>query len=160
MKYVTRALLMLVILTGARSGNALGGIDFKKCIRTVPAERIKGSVQHRVPLPSQAITIPGQMKGLHDEFVFPSSRKQSVLSDRVLTVFLRKSGAVSNTDGRIQQHMVFVPVFGTGAASRDILVIWQRGHWLIRWKARLKPLTIVPIYWSSAWWWCGYGRAT
>jgi hypothetical protein len=71
------------------------------------------------------------MKGLHDEFVFPSSKKQSVLSDRVLTVFLRKSGAVSNTDGWIQQHMVFVPVFGTGAASRDILVIWQRGHWLI-----------------------------
>ena len=102
---VTRALLLLLILTGARSGEARGmrwkEIDFNGGIWTVPAERMKGRVQHRVPLPSQAIAVLEQMKGLHDEFVFPSPRKQNVLSDMVLTVFLRKSGAVSDTAGRI-----------------------------------------------------------
>jgi len=102
---VTRALLLMVILTGARSGEARGmrweEIDFKRCIWTVPAERMKGNVQHRVPLSSQAVSVLEKMKGLHEEFVFPSPRKKSVLSDMVLTVFLRKSGAVSDTDERI-----------------------------------------------------------
>lgn len=101
---VTRALLLLLILTGARSGEVRGmrwkEIDFNGGIWTVPAERMKGSVQHRVPLSSQAIAVLVQMKGLHDEFVFPSPRKQNVLSDMVLTVFLRKSGAASDTAGR------------------------------------------------------------
>lgn len=101
---VTRALLLIVILTGARSGEARGmrwnEIDFDNSIWTVPPERMKGGGQHRVPLPIQAVAIIEKMRGLHEELVFPSPRKQIILSDMVLTTFLRKTGAVSDTAGR------------------------------------------------------------
>jgi len=102
---VTRALLLTVILTGARSGEARGmrweEIDFKNGIWTVPPERMKGKLQHRVPLSQQAVAIIKKMQGLHDELVFPSPRKQIILSDMVLTTFLRKTGAVSDIPGRV-----------------------------------------------------------
>ncbi|ENZ5049240.1 tyrosine-type recombinase/integrase, partial [Escherichia coli] len=91
---VTRALLLMVILTATRSGEARGmrwaEIDFHKRIWTIPAERMKARIQHRVPLSRQAIHILENIRGLHDELVFPSPRKQQILSDMVLTSFLRK----------------------------------------------------------------------
>ncbi len=102
---VTRALLLIVILTSARSGEARGmcwsEIDFDKRIWTVPPERMKAGLPHRVPLSLQAITVLEQMRGLHEQLVFPSPRKQIVLSDMVLTTFLRKTDAVSDTPGRV-----------------------------------------------------------
>lgn len=102
---VTRALLLIVILTGVRSGEARGmtwnEVDLRKRIWTLPPERMKAGVQHRVPLSLQAIAVLEKMQGLHDELVFPSPRKQIVLSDMVLTAFLRKTGAVSDTPGRV-----------------------------------------------------------
>lgn len=41
------------------------------------------------------------MNGLHDDLVFLSPRKQTVLSDMVLTAFLRRTSAPSDTPGRI-----------------------------------------------------------
>lgn len=77
---VTRALLLIVILTACRSGEARfmrwEEIDFKKKVWTVPADRMKAGVLHRVPLSDQAIAILEGLKGLHDELVFPSPRKQ------------------------------------------------------------------------------------
>ncbi|MBY3742181.1 tyrosine-type recombinase/integrase, partial [Escherichia coli] len=89
---VTRALLLMVILTATRSGEARGmrwaEIDFHKRVWTIPAERMKARLQHRVPLSRQAIYILENIRGLHDELVFPSPRKQQILSDMVLTSFL------------------------------------------------------------------------
>ncbi|WP_275166485.1 tyrosine-type recombinase/integrase [Citrobacter koseri] len=102
---VTRALLLIVILTGARSGEARGmcwsEVDFNKRIWTVPPQRMKAGLQHRVPLSLQAIAVLEHMQGLHETLVFPSPRKQIVLSDMVLTTFLRKTEAVSDTEGRV-----------------------------------------------------------
>lgn len=102
---VTRALLLLVILTGARSGEARGmywrEIDFKKRIWMVPPERMKAGLLHRVPLSLQVIAVLEQMKGRNNELVFPSPRKQAVLSDMVLTAFLRKTDAASDIVGRV-----------------------------------------------------------
>lgn len=102
---VTRALLLIVILTGARSGEARGmcwsEVDFNKRIWTVPPQRMKAGLQHRVPLSLQAIAVLEHMQGLHETLVFPSPRKQIVLSDMVLTTFLRKTDAVSDTEGRV-----------------------------------------------------------
>lgn len=102
---VTRALLLIVILTGVRSGEARGmtwnEVDLRKRIWTIPPERMKAGVQHRVPLSLQAVAVLKKMQGLHDELVFPSPRKQIVLSDMVLTAFLRKTEAVSDTPGRV-----------------------------------------------------------
>ncbi len=102
---VTRALLLLVVLTASRSGEARAmrwdEIDYENNIWTVPSERMKAGVIHRVPLSTQAIAVLENMKGLHDELVFPSPRKQTVLTDTVLTMFLRKTDAPSDTPGRV-----------------------------------------------------------
>lgn len=54
---------------------------------------------HPVPLSKQAIAIIGEMRGLHSDLVFPSPRKQIVLSDMVLTSFLRRVKAKSDVPG-------------------------------------------------------------
>ncbi len=102
---VTKACLEFLILTACRSGEIRemkwSEVDFEQKIWTVPAERMKASVQHRVPLSKRAIEILEKQKGLHDELVFPSLSKQVVLSDMVLTSFLRRTNAPSDTVGRI-----------------------------------------------------------
>ncbi|WOB93937.1 tyrosine-type recombinase/integrase [Providencia sp. PROV099] len=102
---VTRALLLFVILTASRSGEARamrwGEIDFKQRVWTIPAERMKAGMEHRVPLSDQAMSLLHSLKGLHDELVFPSPRKQVVLSDMVLTAFLRRTKAPSDNPNRV-----------------------------------------------------------
>ncbi|KIG54768.1 integrase [Escherichia coli] len=114
---VTRGLLLFVVLTACRSGEARAmewcEIDFKRKIWTIPPGRMKGGVQHRVPLSQQAIGLLEQMRGLHETLVFPSPRKQTVLSDMVLTSFLRKTKAISDTQGR------FAVAHGFRSSFRD-----------------------------------------
>ena len=114
---VTRGLLLFVILTACRSGEARAmewcEIDFKRQIWTIPPGRMKGGVRHRVPLSQQAIGLLEQMRGLHEMLVFPSPRKQTVLSDMVLTSFLRKTKAISDTQGR------FAVAHGFRSSFRD-----------------------------------------
>ena len=54
-----RQALLFLILTGARSGEVRGAtwqeFDFANQIWTIPAQRMKAGVQHRVPLSTQAI---------------------------------------------------------------------------------------------------------
>ena len=114
---VTLGLLLFVILTACRSGEAREmewcEIDFKRQIWTIPPGRMKGGVRHRVPLSTQALELLEQMRGLHETLVFPSPRKQTVLSDMVLTSFLRKTKAISDTQGR------FAVAHGFRSSFRD-----------------------------------------
>ena len=114
---VTRGLLLFVILTACRSGEARAmewcEIDFKRQIWTIPPGRMKGGVRHRVPLSTQALELLEQMRGLHETLVFPSPRKQTILSDMVLTSFLRKTKAISDTQGR------FAVAHGFRSSFRD-----------------------------------------
>ncbi|CAH5170025.1 Prophage integrase IntA [Klebsiella pneumoniae] len=102
---ISRALLLFVILTACRSGEARAmcwsEIDFKNKIWAVPEKRMKAGVVHRVPLSEQAIAVLERIRGLHDELVFPSPKKQTILSDTVLTMFLRKTEAISDTADRV-----------------------------------------------------------
>ncbi|EEV6195605.1 DUF4102 domain-containing protein [Escherichia coli] len=114
---VTRGLLLFVVLTACRSGEARAmewnEIDFKRKIWTIPPGRMKGGLRHRVPLSTQALELLEQMRGLHENLVFPSPRKQTVLSDMVLTSFLRKTKAISDTQGR------FAVAYGFRSSFRD-----------------------------------------
>lgn len=100
----SRQLLAFVILTAARSGEVRhmtwDEVDLDAKLWTVPAERMKAKVSHRVPLSKQAIALLKRQQGLHDTFVFPSVRKGIPLSDMVLTVFLRRVKAISDVPGR------------------------------------------------------------
>lgn len=102
---VSRAILTFVILTACRSGEARAmrwsEVDFQKCIWTIPAEKMKAGVQHRVPLSNQAMAVLKTMRCLHKDLVFPSPRKQIILSDMALTSLLRRVGAESDIPGRV-----------------------------------------------------------
>lgn len=102
----TKAMLELLILTGARSGEVrmmtCDEIDFAKAVWTIPASRMKTKVAHRVPLSARAITI---LEGRHSKseeqhgLVFPS-RKDTAISDMTLTKFLRDRNVQSDIAGR------------------------------------------------------------
>jgi integrase len=102
----TRALLEFVILTAARSGEARAmtwsEVDLDAKVWTVPAERMKAGVAHRFPLSRRAVEILQAQRALHQDsdLVFPAPRG-AVLSDMVLTAFLRDQKAHSSEAGRI-----------------------------------------------------------
>lgn len=101
----TRPILELLILTVARSGEIRGmlwnEVDLKNAIWTIPAERMKAKLPHRVPLSKQAIQVIERQKGNDDNLVFPSPRDKVVLSDMALTSLLRKIKPPSDVPGRI-----------------------------------------------------------
>ncbi len=96
--------LMFLMLTAARSGEIRGAawaeMDLDNAIWTIPAERMKMGVVHRIPLSDAAISILKAQQGQHPTLVFPSPRAAKALSDSALTMFLRKHNAHSNTGER------------------------------------------------------------
>jgi integrase len=103
---VTRALLEFVILTAARSGEARAmtwdEVDLEAKVWTVPANRMKAKIIHRVPLSERAVEILAAQRALHPDadLVFPAPRG-GVLSDMALTKFLRDQKAQSSDKGRV-----------------------------------------------------------
>src|SRR5262249_58264430 len=66
--------LEFLILTAARTGEVIGArrseVDFHARMWTVPAERMKGKRQHRVPLSSAAMKALERAKVQGSEFLF------------------------------------------------------------------------------------------
>ncbi|MCP1844505.1 integrase [Bradyrhizobium sp. USDA 4524] len=87
--------LEFAILTAARSGEALGArweeIDLDRGVWTVPPQRMKGGIEHRVPLPKRAVAI---LRTLHEvrvgEHVFPGQKAKKPLSGMALEMMLRR----------------------------------------------------------------------
>ncbi|WP_233863999.1 tyrosine-type recombinase/integrase [Paraburkholderia adhaesiva] len=102
----TRAALLFLILTAARSGEVRGAtwgeFDLDAGIWTVPGERMKAKEPHRVPLSSAALALVKRLKEQrqHETLVFQSPRGK-VLSDMSLTALLRRVKAASDTPGRV-----------------------------------------------------------
>ena len=86
-----------LILTASRSGEARGArwqdIDPEARVWTVPGERMKSGVEHRVPLSHQAMAVLDEAAPLKDDsgLVFPGV-KGKPLSDMTLTKVLRDNG--------------------------------------------------------------------
>jgi integrase len=126
---VTRSLLEFVILTAARSGEARAmtwdEVDLEAKVWTVPANRMKAKVVHRVPLSARAVEILNAQREKHpdSELVFPSPRGM-ILSDMVLTGFLRDQKAQSSDKGRVATAHGFRSSFRDWASengySRDL----------------------------------------
>jgi len=102
----TRAALLFLILTAARSGEVGGAtwgeFDLDAGIWTVPGERMKAKEPHRVPLSASALALVKTLneQKQHETLVFPSVREK-VLSDMTLTALLRRVKAKSDTPGRV-----------------------------------------------------------
>jgi integrase len=104
--------LEFTILTAARSGEVLGArweeIDFERAVWTVPATRMKGGREHRVPLSSRALAILKRLDEARiSEFVFPGQRQGKPLSGMAMEMILRRM----NADG--------VTVHGFRSSFRD-----------------------------------------
>ena len=88
--------LEFIALTASRSGEVRGArwseIDLESSTWTVPADRMKSGVEHRVPLSSGALNVLAQAKDLSDDrgLVFPASRGRE-LSDNTLSKLLREN---------------------------------------------------------------------
>lgn len=106
----TRSKLMLevLILTAARSGEirqmTWSELDLQKGIWTLPAERMKAKIIHRVPLSPYLLRLFGRLREEADlettELVFPS-RNNTPVSDMTLTKCLRDHKVESDTPGRL-----------------------------------------------------------
>ena len=91
----TALALEFVILTGARTGEALGAtwdeVDLRGKVWTVPAERMKAGKEHRVPLSAAALAI---LQRLHQDrvsdYVFAGGKRGRPLSEMALLMLLRR----------------------------------------------------------------------
>src|SRR5262245_43348409 len=93
--------LEFAILTAARTGEIIGGrwneIDLAMNVWTVPASRMKGGREHRVPLSTGALAVLNKVsKGGPEDFIFAGGKKRP-LSNMALLMVLRRMGQVNLT---------------------------------------------------------------
>ena len=89
--------LEFTILTASRTGEAIGArlpeFDIDAALWTVPAERMKGGREHRVPLSARAVeiirSVPRDATG---DFVFPGAKEGKALSNMTMLATLRRMG--------------------------------------------------------------------
>jgi len=94
--------LRFTILTAARTGEVLNAtwdeIDLDNAVWTIPAERMKASKEHRVPLsPPASAILKVLCKERTGEFVFPGAKKDRPLSNMSLTAVLKRMGRTEIT---------------------------------------------------------------
>ena len=89
--------LEFTILTAARSGEALGArwseIDLDAKLWVIPAQRMKGAREHRVPLSDRCLTILRElerMKAVVNSYVFPGQKPGKPLSIMSMEMLLRR----------------------------------------------------------------------
>jgi integrase len=104
MEGVAPRALEFAILNAARSGEVLGAlwkeIDLQTEVWTVPANRMKSSREHRVPLSDRAKAILEELQQARvSEFVFPGLKRGSPLSSMALEAVLRRGKVDVTTHG-------------------------------------------------------------
>jgi integrase len=92
---VSARALEFAILTAARTGEVLGAkwseIDLDGGVWTVPAARMKGGREHRVPLSAPAKAILEQMHGIGQTgYVFPNAKRKGQLPAMALYMEMRR----------------------------------------------------------------------
>jgi integrase len=92
------AALAFLIFTAARSGEVRGAqwseMDMAGGTWIIPASRMKGGREHRVPLSSPAMAVLERMAAIRDGsgLVFLSQRRGGLMSDTTLSVVLKRMG--------------------------------------------------------------------
>ena len=95
-KGVAARAVEFLVLTAARSGEIRGAkwqeIDFDEKLWRIPADRMKGGVEHDVPLVGAAIAVLREMRDRSTgDFVFGGERDGSAISDTAMTKALRRA---------------------------------------------------------------------
>ena len=95
--------LELTILTACRTSEVvkarLTEFDLSKKVWTIPAERMKAGIEHRVPLSERAIAIVKKLKQFasRSPYVFPGSNRSKPLSNAAMSAVLKRMGRDSIT---------------------------------------------------------------
>ncbi len=104
--------LKLVIHTAKRTTEVLEAqwdeFDFKNKVWTIPAERMKGEIEHRVPLTELALAVLKEIKAEREEetpagaklnpYLFPSpQRNKTTLSNAAMAALLKRMGRLDIT---------------------------------------------------------------
>ncbi len=87
--------LEFAILTAARSGEVRlmkwSEIDLMSKVWTVPAKRMKGNREHRVPLSNACVDLLRSLPRIEgNPYVFPGLRESTPVSDMTLTATIRR----------------------------------------------------------------------
>ena len=88
--------LEFTLLTAARTGETLGAqwpeIDLEAKVWTVPADRMKGGREHRVPLTERAVAILTALKAdSAGSYVFPGAKPKRPLASMTMDNLLKKA---------------------------------------------------------------------
>jgi len=90
----TARALEFCILTATRTNEVVGArwdeIDLDEKLWTIPAKRMKGGREHKVPLSSRVLEILHEMKKHAGDYVFPGRYKDEPLSNMALLMLLRR----------------------------------------------------------------------
>ncbi|MCK0142535.1 site-specific integrase [Aliiroseovarius sp. F20344] len=88
--------LQFTILTAARTTEVLEmtwpEVDFETRLWTVPAERMKGGKEHRVPLTDEMLAILEPLKAMASTYVFEGQKRHRPLSNMSMLMLLRRIG--------------------------------------------------------------------
>jgi integrase len=88
--------LQFTILTAARTTEVLEmtwrEVDFEARLWTVPAERMKGGTEHRVPLTDEMLAIIEPLKAMASTYVFEGQKRHRPLSNMSMLMLLRRMG--------------------------------------------------------------------
>jgi len=90
------AALEFLILTVARTSEVINArwaeIDWTARVWTIPASRMKGGREHRIPLSAEALAILDRMKAANGEFIFGGNEPGRSLGKNALLGLLRRMG--------------------------------------------------------------------
>ncbi len=95
--------LQFLILTAARSGEVRSmtwnEVDLDSAVWTVPGERMKAGLPHRVPLTETAIAVLQTVRGLDSQLVFPGQRRGKAMHDMTIAAPLKRMGVAGTVHG-------------------------------------------------------------
>jgi len=92
--------LEFLILTAARTGEVIGAApdEITQKVWTVPAGRMKGGREHRVPLSAPALAIVAQLQTARGgKFLFPGGKRDKPLSNMAMLALLARMGRADLT---------------------------------------------------------------
>lgn len=93
--------LQFTILTAGRTSEVLEmtwpEVDFEARLWTVPAHRMKGGAQHRVPLTDEMLAILEPLRALASDYVFEGQKRNRPMSNMSMLMLLRRMGRTGIT---------------------------------------------------------------
>ena len=93
--------LMFTCLTGSRTSEVLGmrwdELDLEARLWVCPESRMKGNIEHRVPLTDEMLEIVEPLKAMESEYVFEGQKRHKPLSNMAMLMLLRRMNVVDAT---------------------------------------------------------------